>query len=233
MVIEGGPRDLCAVTVVIPQRGQANLTVACVEDLRAHESPSLEIVVVDDGTAGEWSRERTALEGLGARLVSQPAIGVTAAWNRGWRNATGDIVAFVNNDVRVNGAFVNALSAPLLAGVARVSGVEWRWEGTTPGAARPKGRIPGWKCLAGYCFAVRKDWLAERGGFDERMRVYWSDTDLQWEARRVAGESALTRTETGHVLGHMGHRTARGLADRREVWKRDRDVFVKKWSGAR
>ncbi len=118
-------------------------------------------------------------------------------------------------------------------GVARVSGVEWRWEGTTPGAARPEGRIPGWKCLAGYCFAVRKDWLAERGGFDERMRVYWSDTDLQWEARRVAGESALTRTETGHVLGHMGHRTARGLADRREVWKRDRDVFVKKWSGAR
>jgi O-antigen biosynthesis protein len=227
--------DERVVSVVIPQRGQVEMTLNCVGDLRAHESAELEVIVVDDGTEGNWSRERSALEGLGVRVVSQPATGVTAAWNRGWNAARGRTVVFLNNDVRVAGPFVERLCEPVSAHCALVSGVEWRWEGTVPSVAAPvepsNGAIRGWMCLAGYCFAVRRDWLERRGGFDARMRLYWSDTDLQWEARQSAGAGALVRVETAGGGRHLGHRTAHRMADRHSVWREDRRVFVEKWKG--
>jgi GT2 family glycosyltransferase len=211
-------------SVVIPQRGHVDLTVACVEGLRVHEGRGVEIVVVDDGTEGDWRATQTTLEGLGVRVVAQAAAGVTAAWNRGWKESRGGIVVFLNNDVRIEGAFVDRLRVPLAERAAHVAGVEWRWEGTAPG-----GAIPGWMCLAGYCFAVRRDWLSERGGFDERMRVYWSDTDAQWEARQAGEAAALVRVETAGAVRHLGHRTAREMPGRRGVWRGDREAFLGKW----
>lgn len=220
--MNGGRR----IAVVIPQRGQVELTEACVRGLRRWESPEIEIVVVDDGSPMECRVETRELELLGCRVVWRAATGVTASWNAGWRRSRGDIVVFLNNDVVVHGPFLEQLVAPLMepgesksdaaVGRARVAGVRWREE-------RGVGRV-----LEGWCFATARETLCELGGFDERMRVYFSDTEYQRRVGERWGPGSLSVAEGVWPVEHLGHRTAHARSwqsERRVVWRADRAVF--------
>ena len=223
---------LRGISVVVPQRGRVELTVGCVRGLRVWEGRGVEIVVVDDGTPGEWGAARRELEGLGCELVWRAATGVTSAWNAGWRASRGGEVVFLNNDVAVEGAFLGRLVGPLVGeggsgvggGEVQVTGVGWREE-------RGVGRV-----LEGWCLAVRREVLEALGGFDERMRVYFSDTEFLQRVRARWGEGAVVRVEGdgaggGWPVRHLGHRTAhdvRLLPERGRVWREDRREF---WRG--
>lgn len=210
------------VTVVVPQRGQVDLTVACVRGLRQWQGTAPEIIVVDDGSPEADREASRELEHLGCRMVWRMPTGVTASWNAGWRAARGRVVVFLNNDVVIDGPFLEQLVRPL--GQARVTGVRWREE-------QGVGRL-----LEGWCLALQRETLVELGGFDERMRVYFSDTELQ---RRIIGkwgpDGVQVPAGTWPVT-HLGHRTAHNPAwreERQQVWRDDRRAFVRAINGPR
>lgn len=210
------------ISVVVPQRGQVALTVACVHGLRRWEAAAVEIVIVDDGSPEQDREASRELEYLGCRMVWRMPTGVTASWNAGWRAARGGVVVFLNNDVVVDGPFLEQLVQPLKQ--AHVTGVRWRSE-------HGVGRL-----LEGWCFALRRETLVALGGFDERMRVYFSDTELQ---RRIIGkwgpDGVQVPAGTWPVT-HLGHRTAHNPAwreERRQVWRDDRRAFVRAINGPR
>ncbi len=248
--------------MVVPQRGRVELTVGCVRGLRVWEGRGVEIVVVDDGTPGDWGAGRRELEGLGCELVWRAATGVTSAWNAGWRASRGGVVVFLNNDVVVEGAFLGRLVGPLVGeggGSASFGEVETgegggevggsrrrgflslrdpttRWSGHPEDARGGEVQVTGvsWReergvgrVLEGWCLAVRREVLEELGGFDERLRVYFSDTEFQQRVRARWGEGAVVRVEGdgaggGWPVRHLGHRTAhdaRLLPERGRVWR--------------
>ena len=228
-------------TIIIPQYGRFELTRRCLASIREE----LPIVIVDDGSPedpGDLVKSPGSVS-----LVRQPRRGVTAAWNAGLRFVETEFVVFLNNDVVADGPFVERLIAPLIDRRAWMTGVRMRTERLLP--ATVLRSLPVTRFLEGWCFAVRTELLRALGGFDERMRVYWSDTDLQ--LRVVAHQRAL-RANDGEYwsdgvlewcvdrhalmavdelpLRHDGHATARGLANRRALWRADREVFLRKWS---
>lgn len=86
-----------SISVAIPAYGAERWIGETLESVLGQTSPPDEVVVVDDG-----SRDRTAdvVRGFGdrVRLVQQDNRGVSAAYNRGFREAAGDYVAMCPAD---------------------------------------------------------------------------------------------------------------------------------------
>lgn len=76
----------------------------CIESLRALDYPEYEVIVVDNREFG------AAIPLDGVRLVHEPRPGISAARNRGLLEATGEFVAFTDDDVEVDGQWLRALS---------------------------------------------------------------------------------------------------------------------------
>jgi GT2 family glycosyltransferase len=181
-------QDEPAATIVIPQHGEAELTIACVRSLRRWESENWPIVIVDDGS-GPADRERIERELPETLLQQQSHLGVTAAWNAGWRWVSTPYVIFLNNDVVARAGWVASLLQPLINGDVLACGTTWRTERGLP--ADVLARLPSTRFVEGWCFAASVAVLERLGGFDESLRLYFSDTDLQSRLMRVYGVDAL------------------------------------------
>ncbi|HUG89914.1 MAG TPA: glycosyltransferase [Planctomycetaceae bacterium] len=215
-------------TIIIPQHGRSDLTLACVRSLRQHEPEPHPLIIVDDGSRSE---HRNAIHAAGlphVRLIDQPHAGVTAAWNRGLAAAETAFVLLLNNDVQARGPFVARLLAPLRKSPAVATGARLRREtGLPPDVlARP----PSEWFLEGWCLAARTADLRRVGGFDERMKLYFSDTDLQARLLHAHRRGSDALAAIGDLsLDHSGHQTTRRLVERRQQWRADRAAFIAKW----
>jgi GT2 family glycosyltransferase len=253
-------------TIIIPQHGRADLTLACLASIRQHDPHPWPAIVIDDGSpddsfhhlkatlsASQGDTARASHIGR-TRLFQQSHQGLTAAWNRAARQASTRILLFLNNDALTTGPFIEELITPLLQEVRPdasipttplLTGIRRRTESSLPPTIFP--RLPTTQFLEGWCFAIRRDDYLRLGGFDETMRIYWSDTDLQ--CRLLEDDSALdhgltppppnTHPPKSHArfialpdlpIRHLGHRTTRGLPTRRQQWHADRSAFIAKWS---
>jgi GT2 family glycosyltransferase len=76
----------------------------CVARLTALDHPDYEVIVVDNRPAGA-----PPLQLEGARVVGEPRPGISAARNAGLAAATGEIVAFTDDDVEVDRRWLSAL----------------------------------------------------------------------------------------------------------------------------
>ena len=85
------------VSVVIPTHDRRDFLLEAIESVQGQTYKSHEIIVVDDGSTdgtGQTIRERAP----GVRVIRQPHRGVSAARNRGIREARGDYIAFLDSD---------------------------------------------------------------------------------------------------------------------------------------
>ena len=222
------------VTIVIPQHGQSELTRACLQSLGEFESVRPRIIVVDDGSPDDSAALARGAVPEGGIVLEQPVQGITAAWNLGLAAAQTEFVILLNNDVLCRGPWIDALLAPLRNHTACLTGVEWRVELSLPPVVLE--RLGGQRFLAGWCLALRRQTWEQLGGFDESLRLYFSDTDIQGRLRSVAWRPADTSAllaVNGLPLTHLGHRTAhaRTLASRcRSRWQSDRQRMLAKWN---
>jgi GT2 family glycosyltransferase len=98
-------RALPRISVVIPslmERGEG--LRACLASLEQADYPDYEVIVVDNRPAGS---EPIGLPGV--RVVREPRPGISAARNRGLAEATGEIIAFTDDDVVVDPGWLLAI----------------------------------------------------------------------------------------------------------------------------
>jgi GT2 family glycosyltransferase len=195
------------VSVVIVNRNGAEHLRICLPTLRAQSYEPIEIIVVDNASS-DASAEVT--ENAGAQWLRLPSnIGLAPALNRGAAAATGELLLFVNNDMRFDPDFVAVLSEVLLKdkSIFAVDGMQFDWEGNRPGhqATRlaKRGRcsgsaiqiVPGLylyqECAAkntpvlmasAACMLVRKHIFDSIGRFDERLPLSYEDVEICWRA---------------------------------------------------
>jgi GT2 family glycosyltransferase len=108
-----------AVSVVVCTFRRPDDLADCLASVGALRTPPLEVVVVDNDPADGASRH--VAERAGARVVDAPVRGLSAARNAGVRAATGELVAFVDDDCLVDPSWLDGLAAdfadPLVAAV--------------------------------------------------------------------------------------------------------------------
>jgi len=106
-VIAADPPSL---SVVIPTRDRAERVLACVRTVIATGYPRLEILVVDNAPSSDETERAIAEAALpDVRYLREPRAGTSRARNLGLRTATGELVAFLDDDVLVDEVWAAAL----------------------------------------------------------------------------------------------------------------------------
>jgi glycosyltransferase involved in cell wall biosynthesis len=163
---------LTALTVVVPTRDRPAHLAACLEALSLVVGDDDEVVVVDSASVAP-----VAVAAEGVRVIRLDEPGTSRARNAGWRSASHDVVAFVDDDVRVAPGWADAVRNAIVdPSVAFVTGR------LAPGG--PAERLVAVKdddaaavldaSTAGTLghaanLAVRRSALVAVGGFDERL----------------------------------------------------------------
>ena len=85
-------------SIIVCTRDRADSIVETFEALAALEPTGSEIVVVDTSTGKEKEKTFQLSQRCGARYVHEPRSGLSLARNTGIANATGDVIAFTDDD---------------------------------------------------------------------------------------------------------------------------------------
>ena len=106
------PVDL---SVVIPTRNTRDLTIRCLDSVRASSSRAAEIIVVDDASGdGTGAAIGARHPDVTVMRFDTPA-GFTAAANAGLRRASREVLLLLNSDTEVEQGSLDALSAAFTA----------------------------------------------------------------------------------------------------------------------
>jgi GT2 family glycosyltransferase len=200
------------VSVIVPTRDRAELLERCVEGLlHRTDYPALEVLIVDNGSVQARTLE------LFARLQADPRVRVlhkpgpfnySALNNQAAKEAKGDILLLLNNDIEVIGDWwlremvcqavrpeIGAVGARLLYGDGRVQhggvilGVGGRpgvaghlYHGAASGDTGYFGHLRLARhvsAVTAACLALRRSVFEEVGGLDaENLAVAFNDVDL-------------------------------------------------------
>ena len=187
----GWPR----VSVVVCTYNGSQTIRDCMEGLARLEYPDFEVIVVNDGSTDETAR---IVSEYPFRLISTENRGLSAARNTGMLAATGEIVAYTDDDARPDPHWLQYLAHAFgKYGFAGVGGPNVAPAGdglvadcvaNAPGGPahvllsdRVAEHIPGCN------MAFRHDVLQEVGGCDPLYRVAGDDVDLCWRVQRAGG----------------------------------------------
>lgn len=175
-------------SVVIPTFRRPDLLRRCLDALEAQaiDPADFEILVVDDARCEDtrrfveaYARERPGGPALAYLRPPEGARGPAAARNAGWRAASGEIIAFTDDDTVPAADWLAEGRKALRSGTAAVWGkvtvplpaLPTDWERNTAGLQNAG-------FVTANCF-VRRAALEWVRGFDERFRRPWrEDSDL-------------------------------------------------------
>ncbi|KQO62400.1 glycosyltransferase [Curtobacterium sp. Leaf261] len=184
-----------SITVVICTRDRADMLRAALTSVLASDHPGFDVVVVDNAPATTASADLVAAEfdDRRVRLVTESVPGLSSARNTGLRHATGDLIAYTDDDVVVDPGWLTALARAFASApdVQLVSGLVPSGELRTPVQRYFDDRVSWSKNLAsrtfrldeqpadlpmfpfsvgefgtGANFALRRRTALELGGFD-------------------------------------------------------------------
>ncbi|GAA3341626.1 glycosyltransferase [Amorphoplanes nipponensis] len=212
---------MTGVSVVVPTLGRPSLA-ALLSALAAAPAPlPVELLLVDDRP--ERAEPLALPPGIDAKVLTGRAAGPAAARNVGWRAASHEWVAFLDDDVLPDPDWFARLAADLTGAPAPVGGVQGRLRVPLPARRRPTDWERVTAALADGAWitadmAYRRSALEATGGFDERLpRAFREDAELAHRVRAAGWELRRgSRTVTHPVRPEdrwVSVRTQRGNAD--------------------
>jgi GT2 family glycosyltransferase/glycosyltransferase involved in cell wall biosynthesis len=235
------------VSVVLVNYRGAEDTIVCLQAFEQVDWPAdrLELIVMDNDS-GDGSAERIRAAVPHARVIETGAnLGFAGGCNAGVEAATGEWVAFLNNDARPGTDWISAAVAAMEADptVGAVASKVLDWEGQlvdyVDGSLTWYGA--GYKREAEKpddgSYDVPKDVLfgtgasmfmptalfREVGGFDERFFMFYEDVDLGWRLNLLGYR---VRYVPGSVAYHKHHVTMKKFGNFRETYLLERNALL-------
>src|SRR5438105_4009418 len=176
------------ISVVVSTYNGSRTIRGCLEGLQRLAYPDYEVIVVDDGSrdaTGAIARE------YGVRLIQTANRGLANARNTGLQAASGEIVAYIDDDAHPDQHWLTYLAATFLStSHAGVGGPNIAPPGDGP-IAECVARAPGGPMhvlitdreaehIPGCNMAFRKSCLEAIGGFDPQFHTAGDDVDVCW-----------------------------------------------------
>lgn len=210
-----------SVSVVIPAWNLHDLTAQAVESVLA--TTSAEVVVVDNGSDPPLTFD----DGRVTVVRNAANEGFARACNQGAKAASGDLLAFLNNDTIARPGWLDAMTARWCPGLivgahllypdggTQHSGVFFRrraglLEAFNRTAPAPSGEVP---AVTGACLLISAD---DFDGWDEGFRNAYEDVDLILRHRQAGGrvwfeasaEVTHLESRTPGRFAHVNHNVA-------------------------
>jgi GT2 family glycosyltransferase len=175
-------------SVVVCSHNGARTLRDCLDGLRHLDYPDYEVIVIDDGSTDATAAVAREYD---VRLISTENRGLSGARNTGMEAATGEIVAYTDDDARPDPHWLTYLAAAFLrTDHAAIGGPNIAPPGDGP-IADCVANAPGGPVhvlltdelaehVPGCNLAIRRDRLQAIGGFDPRYRAAGDDVDVCW-----------------------------------------------------
>ena len=246
------------VSVIIPTRDKVELLTRCVTGL--HEQTdylAIEVIILDNGSIEPDTLAYLAAFGGQANVqmlrVDAP-FNFSALCNAGAREAHGDILCFLNNDMEITQRgwleeLVGLAVQPEIGAVApllrypdgriqhlgirvdppwpRLIGDGWREPVAKQDAMRLHA-VHDVSAVNGGCLVTRRDVFAAVGGFDEALPVAYNDVDFCFAVRKAGFWVVVTPfAELNHEL--FASRRDVPKPDRRRDWQESIRYLQEKW----
>ena len=165
------------------------------EALRRLDYADYEVIVVNDGSTDATPE---IARGYDVKLVSTPNQGLAAARNVGLAAASGEIVAYLDDDAYPDRDWLTYLALGFLDSDACGVGGPNLLPPEDGDVAECVANAPGGPAhvllddreaehIPGCNMAFRKDWLEAVGGFDPQFRCAGDDVDLCWSVQERGG----------------------------------------------
>ena len=179
-----GPR----VSVVVCAHNGARTLADCLDGVRRLAYPDYDVIVVDDGSTDQTAAIARRYD---CRLIQSPHLGLASARNTGLAAATGEIVAYLDDDAFPDPHWLTYLAATFMSTAhAGVGGpnIAPPGDGPTPAcvACAPGGPVHVLltdreaEHIPGCNMAFRRSCLEAIGGFDLQFRTAGDDVDVCW-----------------------------------------------------
>jgi glycosyltransferase involved in cell wall biosynthesis len=184
------------VSVVIATFNRADFLDSCLEKLLSNPYDNFEIIVVGQGAddltksliSTKYSDQASKL-----RYIHTDTVGLSHARNIGWKNARGEIIAFVDDDALVVPGWVEAY--------ARI------FSETEPPPGMVGGRtVPNWEIQCPHWFPKEREFLLGTYDIGDQIREF-PDTDLPVGANFAILRSAIE--EVGEFDERVGFNLGR------------------------
>jgi len=223
--------DRSTVTVIVCTRDRPKFLEGCLTAINRLQPTCAEVIVVDN--AGSDGSALRIAESFGATAVREPTPGLDRARNTGFRAASSEIVAFVDDDARVDKYFAGALATTFEhPDIQVVTGLVLPAELDTYAQLAFElvegGMRKGFRCRVyersdiglqtfrlgvGTNMAFRRDLLDRLGGFDPRFDVGTrtrggGDLDMFW---RCLEQNVPVVYDPDVLVRHIHRRDRRGL----------------------
>jgi GT2 family glycosyltransferase len=228
-----GPAPPRISVVVCTYNGARTLRETCTA-LAALDYPDAEVIVVDDGSTDDSAAIATE---CGFRVISTENQGLSAARNVGMHAATGEFVAYVDDDTMPDPHWLTYLAAAFQShDWVAVGGPNLPVSGDGP-AADAVAAAPGnpshvlyddrsAEHIPGCNSAFRRDALMAIGGFDPRFRAAGDDVDVCWRLQTRGGQIGFAPAA---MVWHHRRGTARGYLRQQRGYGRAEAMLERKW----
>ena len=222
------------ISVIVCSYNGARTIRDCLERLRALAYPDYEVIVVDDGSTDATA---TIAREFDCRLIQTPNRGLASARNTGLEAATGEIVAYIDDDAYPDAHWLAYLAAAFLStSHVGVGGPNLAPAGDGD-VADAVARSPGGPLhvlltdreaehIPGCNMAFRTAGLREIGGFDPQFRAAGDDVDACWrllERKWTLGYSAAAE------VWHHRRRSVRAYWKQQSGYGRAEALLERKW----
>ena len=222
------------ISVIVCSYNGARTIRDCFEGLLLLEYPNFEVIVVDDG-----SRDGTAAiaHEYGFRLISTENRGLSSARNTGLAAATGEIVAYIDDDAWPDPHWLMYLAATFLStDHVGVGGPNIPPGGDGP-IAECVANAPGGPVhvllsdreaehIPGCNMAFRRAALEAIGGFDPQFRTAGDDVDICW---RLQQQGWTIGFSPGAMVWHHRRNSIRTYWKQQQGYGKAEALLERKW----
>src|SRR5438552_4084823 len=226
--------DWPRISVVLCSYNGARTIRECLEGLSKLEYPNYEVIVVDDGSTDATA---TIASDYDFHLIRTENCGLSHARNVGLEAATGEIVAYIDDDAYPDPHWLKYLAATFMrTDHSAVGGPNIPPTGdgaiadcvaNAPGGPvhvlisdREAEHIPGCN------MAFRKSALQAIGGFDPQFRVAGDDVDVCW---RIHQQGWTIGFSPAAVVWHHRRNSVRAYLKQQRGYGRAEALLEKKW----
>jgi glycosyltransferase involved in cell wall biosynthesis len=222
------------VSVVVCTHNGASTIRDCFEGLLKLQYPNFEVIVVNDGSN---DRTTTIASKYGFQVISTKHAGLSNARNIGLQAASGEIVAYIDDDAYPDPHWLNYIVATFLSTQhAGVGGPNLSPPDDGP-VADCIGHAPGNPAhvlltdeeaehIPGCNMAFRKAALETIGGFDPQFWVAGDDVDVCWRLRQCG--YSLGFNPAG-VVWHHRRNSLRAYWRQQVQYGRAEGILERKW----
>lgn len=219
-------RRLCS--IIILNWNSKDLLLRCVELIRTHTNETYEIIIVDNGSTEEGTKE--VLDGLGCSKViyNKENLGFAGGVNVGIRATKGTNVCLMNVDAEPQEGWLEELyktsisypNAGLIGPLGNQVASGWQAKGMID-----KDMIA--PNLMGFCMLIMREVIDKIGFFDERFKIgCYEDNDYGMRAM-IAGYTLMISAKS--LVIHEAHQVfKKNNVDSKDMELVNKDVFMNK-----